>query len=246
MTPLLFALLAFAAPVAMPPAPSDYVTDKAGVLSMTTASILEQRLRQFEKETSSQVLVYLDKRLPEGTTLEEFTQKTAESWGAGRKERDNGAVVFVFTDERAARIEVGYGLEGDVPDAIASRILREKVLPPFGKGDYDAGVTAGVDALIAATRGEYKAEPTRPAGGRRGGTIPWPLIFILVFFVLPALFGRRRRRYWYMGGGGWGGGGFGGFGGGWGGGGFGGGGGGGGGFSGGGGSFGGGGASGRW
>jgi len=246
MTHALFLVLAFAAaPFAVPPVPTDYVTDKAGVLSVTTAALLEKKLEAFEEETSTQVLVYVDHKLPEGTTLEEFTQRTAESWGAGRKKEDNGAVLFVFSDEHAARIEVGYGLEGDLPDAIASRILREKMVPSFSKGDYDAGVTAGVDAVLAATKGAYKGQPKQQPARRQRREIPWPLIFILVFFVLPALFGRRRRRYWYMGGGGWGSGGFGGWGGG-GFGGFGGGGGGGGGFSGGGGSFGGGGASGSW
>jgi len=155
----------------------------------------------------------------------------------GQKDRRNGLVLFVFPGSRAARFEVGYGLEGALPDAMASRILREEAIPSFKTGDYQAGVTKAVEAAIAATKGEYKGKGPSPRPvRRRGGGIPIPLLIVLLVFVVPLLFGGRRG--FFFGGpfGGFGGGGFGG----------GGGGGGGGGFSGGGGSFGGGGASGDW
>ncbi len=147
----------------------------------------------------------------------------------------------MFPQSRAARIEVGYGLEGALPDVVASRILRNEAIPRFSRGDFDGGVRAAVEAAMEATRGEYKGTGRR-LSGRTGRGIPGWVVPLLLFFVLPLVFsglglGGGRRRYWYIGGGGWGGGGFGG---GWGGG------GGGGGFSGGGGSFGGGGASGSW
>jgi uncharacterized protein len=227
-----------AAPV--PPAPTAFVTDKAGVLSPATRNALEERLRNFEAETSNQFLVYLEPRLPEGTTLEEYTVAAARAWRAGQKARNNGLVLFVFPQSRRARFEVGYGLEGALPDALAGRILENDAIPRFREGDWDGGVLAAVDGAIAATKGEYKGAGRRPAR-RRGEGFPFWLVFLILFLVLPALFGglgaggARRGRYWYIGGGGWGGGG-------WGGGGF----PGGGGFSGGGGSFGGGGASGSW
>jgi uncharacterized protein len=134
---------------------------------------------------------------------------------------------------------VGYGLEGALPDATASQILRNEVVPRFSAKDWEGGVLAGVDAAIAATKGEYRGTGRRRAPPRRSTRsegIPWPVILFVLFVVVPILLGRRRFPYFFIGGGGFGSGGFGGFGGGSGGG----------GFSGGGGSFGGGGASGRW
>jgi uncharacterized protein len=243
-----FALLALAAGVllagtapalgpAVPPAPTRFVTDNAGALSADTAARLERTLRDFEDTTSNQFLVYTESSVPENTTLEEYTVACAQAWKAGQKERKNGMILFVFPKSRKVRLEVGYGLEGAMPDALANRIVEEEVLPRFKSDDFDGGITAGVSAAIAATKGEYQGTGSRRERTRKNGGIPWWLIFIIFFFVLPSIFGRRRRGFWYLGGGGFG---RGGFGGGWGGG------GGGGGFSGGGGSFGGGGASGSW
>lgn len=231
----------------VPPAPTRFVTDGARVLSPDAWARLEQRLEGFEKETSNQFLVYTESRVPDGTTLEEYTVACAQAWKAGQAQRKNGMILFVFPDSRKVRLEVGYGLEGAMPDALARRVLDEQVLPRFRSGDYGGGIAAGVEGAIAATKGEYKG--TGATQGQKKGRneipIPFPLVLLLLllffFVILPAARGGRRGKYWYMNSGGWGGGGFGGgFGG------FGGDGGGGGGFSGGGGSFGGGGASGDW
>ncbi len=237
---LLSSAVAGASGPAVPPAPTRFVTDKAGVLSAATSARLEQTLESFEKETSNQFLVYTESVVPEGTTLEEYTVACSQAWKAGQAQRKNGMILFVFPQSHKVRLEVGYGLEGAMPDALARRVLEEQVLPRFRAGDYDGGITAGVEAAIAATKGEYKG--TGSTQGRKKGRdeipIPFPLflliLFLVFFVILPAARGGRRGRYWYLGGGGFGGGGFGG--------GF----GGGGGFSGGGGSFGGGGASGSW
>ncbi len=213
------------------------MTDRAGVLSAATVEALERRLTAFEAETSNQVLVYVEPSLPEGTTLEEYTVAAGRAWAVGQKGRNNGAVLFLFPRSRAARLEVGYGLEGALPDALAGRIVRDEAVPRFARGDWDGGVTAAVEAVVAATKGEYRGTG-RPAGRSRPSTrrgVPFSLILFVAFVVLSRLLAGRRRGYWSFGPpGGFGG--FGGFGGG----------GGGGGFSGGGGSFGGGGASGRW
>jgi uncharacterized protein len=246
---LLAGALAAAGPT-VPPAPTRFVTDKAGVISPDVTARLESRLADFERETSNQFLVYTETTVPDGTTLEEYAVACAQAWRAGQAQRKNGMILFVFPGSRKARLEVGYGLEGAMPDALARRVLDEQVLPRFRAGDYGGGISAGVSAAIAATRGEYKGTG-RTRGARGSSGLPVSLLFaiLLVFFgIVSTFFGRRRGGYSYIGGGGWGsGGGFGGFGGGGGGcGGLGGGGGGGGGFSGGGGSFGGGGASGDW
>ncbi|HLF55627.1 MAG TPA: TPM domain-containing protein [Thermoanaerobaculia bacterium] len=228
----------------LPPAPGRWVTDEAGVLSRAAASAIDLQLEAFEKEQGTQILVAIFRKLPEDQALEDWTQRVAQAWRVGRAEHDDGAVLFVFVDDRELRIEVGYGLEGALTDLESKAILEEVLIPQLREGDWDGGVAAAADAMIEAVRGEY-----RPATGasyrRRGRVPPGQLLFfafvVFLFVVLSSRFGRRGR--WRSGN--WGGGGFGG--GRWGGGGFGGGGfGGGGGFSGGGGSFGGGGASGRW
>ncbi len=241
------ALLAFAVPAAgqsPPPAPVRYFNDYAAVVDPRTADRLDEKLRAFDQQTSSQVLVAVFPELP-SESLEDFTVRTAEAWKAGRKELDNGVVLFVFVKNRKVRMEVGYGLEGALPDATAKRIIDEKITPSFREGKYAAGLEAGVDAILAATRGEYTAPPP-PKPIPDWVYLLVPLAFVLLNwwlfnrtqkgrYVTYSGAGRRGgRAIWYGGGGGWGGGG-----GGWGGS-------GGGGFSGGGGSFGGGGASGSW
>lgn len=237
----------------IPAKPARYVTDRAGVLGPGGPERLNEKLAQFERDTSNQILVWIDTRVPEGFTLEDFTVRAAQKWGAGQKKTDNGAILFVFTEDRKVRIEVGYGLEGAIPDAIARRIIDGAIVPRFRQGDFAGGVTAGAEALMAAAKGEYKGTG-RTNGDQRGGgqvasCLPWIIIFG-IFFVIPWFMRRSRAFRTHTGSGWWsGGGGFpmifgGGGGGGWGGGGgFG---GGGGGFSGGGGGFGGGGASGSW
>ncbi len=236
---LLFATAAAAQ--SPPPVPTQYVTDTAGVLPADAEASLNARLKAFDEQTSNQILVAIFPSLP-SASLEDFTVRTAQAWRAGRGKLDNGVVLFVFIGDRKVRLEVGYGLEGALPDITAHRIIEEQITPRFRTGDYAGGVDAGVTAIIAATKGEYKAEP-RPVAGTSSGLNGWTILFIII--VLMIMFrgggggGRTYGRRGYRGGGfipipmGWGGGG--------GGGGF-----GGGGFSGGGGSFGGGGASGSW
>lgn len=233
---LVFAFAGVAAGPAVPPMPTRFVTDKAGVIPPDVAAGLEERLRSFERDTSNQFLVYTEPTVPEGTTIEEYTVACAQAWKAGQKQRKNGMILFVFPLSRKVRLEVGYGLEGAMPDALAHRVIDEQVLPRLRTGDYGGGITAGVTAAIAATKGEYvgTGRTRREADGRSDGRSGPHLLTILFFVALFLLSLRWRIPFFFIGGGGFGsGGGFGG-------------GGGGGGFSGGGGSFGGGGASGSW
>jgi uncharacterized protein len=249
---LLLTVAGLAAPTIeeqLPPKPDKYVTDRAGILGEEKVNALSRKLEQFERDTSNQILVWIDRKIPESFTLEDFTVRAAEKWGAGQAKTDNGAVLFVFVDDRKLRIEVGYGLEGVLPDITARRIIEEEIVPRFRANDYPGGVEAGVDAMIAATKGEYKGTGTtvdersrRRRGGNALGGCAMPLLLFALFFLVFPLMARRRRWRTFGGNGWWTGGGWGGFGGGgggWSGG-------GGGGFSGGGGSFGGGGASGSW
>jgi uncharacterized protein len=254
----LLALALAAAPSARaqsppPAAPARYFNDDAGVVSPEAASRLELKLQAFDQQTSSQIVVAVFPELP-SPSLEDFTVRTAQAWRVGRKKLDNGVVLFVFVKDRKIRIETGYGLEGALPDATAHRIIEERIAPAFRTGDYAGGLEAGVDAIMAATRGEYTASPAPAGGGSASGGFgsSFFLVLFVLFIVIAMSRANRRgrtygRRGWYGGGPWWwGGGSGGGFGGGSFGGGGGGGWGGGGGFSGGGGSFGGGGASGSW
>ncbi len=206
-----------------------YATDLSGTLSADQLSQLDQLLSSFDKTTSTQVVVLMISSL-NGDDIEEYSLRVAEANKVGKKGKDNGALLLVARNDRKARIEVGYGLEGALPDALAGQIIRREIGPHFRQGDYYGGLRAGVEAIMSATKGEYKAEPSSQTGRK---TPPF-LIVVIVIAVIILRLTRRRSRGIFWGGGPWIGGG-----GGWGGG-------SGGGFSGGGGSFGGGGASGSW
>jgi uncharacterized protein len=148
-------ILLLLAAIALPPKPTHYVTDRAGVLK--NAGALDAKLANFERQTSDQVLVYVDRHLPPNTTIEEMGSEAMRQWGVGQKGKDNGAILFVFTGDRKMRIEVGYGLEASLTDAKSKRITSTVIKPEFQHGDFDAGINKGVDAMLATVRGEpYK------------------------------------------------------------------------------------------
>ena len=140
----------------VPAKPARYVEDQAGVLPGPVQQRLLQRLDAYERETSGQIVVAVYKRLPEAAELSDYASRVFKAWQIGQQGRDNGVLVLVFTEDRKIRIEVGYGLEGAIPDALAKRIIEDDMTPRFRNGDYAGGVEAGVDALIAASKGEYK------------------------------------------------------------------------------------------
>jgi uncharacterized protein len=216
----------------IPPAPADWVTDRADFLSPQAVTELDARLGRYAETTSHQILVYVD-HTTGGVPIEDWAVKAFQRWKVGRKGIDDGLVLFIFKDDHRLRIEVGYGLEDRVPDVLASRIINDDMVPKIRAGDADGAVRAAIDDL------------TRLAGGGGHGRVehPYPvwayglalilgLVFLGFMFTHPALAAiilassGRRGGGWGGGGGGWGGGG--------------------GGFSGGGGSSGGGGASGSW
>jgi len=221
------------------PALSGRVNDLAEVLSPDVERTLEGRLEAYEASTGHQLAVLTVASL-DGDPIEDFAIRVVEAWKLGRTEADDGVLLLVAVDDRKMRIEVGYGLEGAIPDLLASRIIREVLTPAFRQGDFDGGISRALDLLQRAAQGEAVRLPGRGATGGPAPGISWlPLLFIVLMVVLRVVgggssaLGRRGFRRGGFGYGGFGGGGFGG-------------GGGGGGFSGGGGSFGGGGASGGW
>jgi len=236
------ALLLASAPLmaAFPPAPAlkQRVNDYAGMISPQARQQIEQKLAALEAEDGTQIAILTVPSL-EGEPIEEFSIRVAEAWKLGDEKRDNGVLLIVSKGDRKVRIEVGYGLEGTLTDLESGRIIRGVIQPAFKSGDFDAGFTGAADALVAAVKGEYKAEPKKGDKDKPSALVV--LIILAVLFFYLRMFGGRHHGGPFVSGGfpgpGGGiftsGGGSGGFGGG-------------GGFSGGGGGFGGGGASGDW
>lgn len=221
----------------IPPAPAAYFNDYANVVSPGTVAQLNQTLENFERQSSDQIVVAVFPKLQSDSDVADYCVRVFRAWGVGQKDKNNGAVLFVFVQDHKLFLQTGYGLEGVLPDALCKRIIDEQITPRFKAGDFDGGLAAGVAAILAATKGEYKGTGRTVAEHHQGSGIG-TIILIVAVILLVILRSRSYRsggiQYW---GGGWSGGGSSGWGGG---------GGGGGGFSGGGGSSGGGGAGGSW
>jgi uncharacterized protein len=216
-----------------------YATDLTGTLSNQEITGLSSQLQEFDDSTSTQIVFLMIPAL-DGYPIERFAIETAKKNKIGTKENSNGVLFLVSKNDRKMRIEVGYGLEGALPDALAGSIIRNEVAPKFRSGNFREGIIAGLSAIILATKGEYteKRKRTRDDDDEGIGFPIYLIIFILIMIfgrgrgggILPLILlgglgGSRSRGGGFSGGGG----GFGG-----------------GGFSGGSGSFGGGGASGGW
>ena len=213
------------------------VHDEAKVLSAPFVAQLEQVLKAHEDSTSNQIAVLIVPSL-QGEVMEEYTLRVAEKWQLGQAKNDNGVLLFIAINDRKARIEVGEGLEGPLPDAICNQIIRNELAPYFRQDNYEGGVLASVNAITKSIAGEYH-QVSAPVQKRktRGGSLLSTIIILIIIIVISSFRNRGGRGGGFYGGG-WYGGGFGGRSGG--GGGF------GGGFSGGGGGFSGGGSSGSW
>ncbi len=215
------------------------INDYAGILEPAEENVLEEMFANFEKKTSSQLVLLTIKSL-EGETIEDYSIRLTEQkdWKIGQKGLDNGVILLISMKERKLRIEVGYGLEGALTDLKSSYIIRKLIVPSFKKGEYYKGVLRGVTTIIGIVSKEYDISPEELKKFKKKkneNQMSSLIVFLIIFFVfvLPALTGKRgkggRSVFWGggLGGGGSSGGGFGG-------------------FSGGGGSFGGGGSSGGW
>src|SRR5690606_18881240 len=231
----------------LPEAPNHLVTDYTGTLSRSEIQTLERKLLAFEDTTSTQIAVVLV-RTTDGYDVADYAVRLGQKWGVGGKKYNNGVILLAALEDRTVTIQTGYGMEGTLPDIIAHRIIQNEIRPNFSRQQYYQGLDAATNAIIAYTKGEYKADPRDRR--EKGEGVPIMLIVIIAIVII-SLFSKGRgggrgvmtgRRGWDVcwwallsGMGRGGGGGSGGFGGG------------GGGFGGfGGGGFGGGGASGRW
>lgn len=138
---------------------SGRVNDRAGLLSPETAAALEQKLAAFERDQSTQIVVLTIPSL-QGDDIDQFAIRAAEQWKIGQAGKDNGVLLILAQAEHKVRIEVGMGLQGVLPDITASRIIRDVMRPHLKNGDFNQGISAGTDAIISATKGEFKAAPT--------------------------------------------------------------------------------------
>jgi len=215
-----------AAETPIPPSPTEWVTDNANFLSPATVSSLNARLAAYEQRTGHQVIVYVAPTTGD-TPLEDWTVRAFAKWKVGRKGLDDGLALFLFPQDRKVRIEVGYGLEPIVTDAIASRVINEVLVPKIRAGQADEAVTAGVDTLtkvIDRQPGEFP--PPQPHGegtpANPVAAVFWGIVGILIlgfflthprlalYFLMAIMSGGGGTYRGGGGGGGWSGGGFGG------------------------------------
>jgi uncharacterized protein len=188
-----FALTNLCSAEVIPPRPAGYFNDYAGVVPKESALRFNEQLAQFERETSNQVLVAVFRKMETDSSIEDFTQRIAQAWGAGKKDQKNGAVLFVFIEDRKMYIQVGYGLEGTLPDATAFDITERHIKPHFKNNDYEGGLATGIDLICKAIRGEYTgAGKTQLEEKSRSGSGHGLLIFIICVVIF--LFVLRRRR----------------------------------------------------
>jgi uncharacterized protein len=174
------------------------VNDHAGVLSPAQDQALDARLLQLERDTSSQLVVYVDHRLPPDTTIEELGSQAIRTWGVGQKGKDNGAILFLFIDDHKMRIEVGYGLEPTLTDAKCRSITSQVIKPLLQAGNTAGAIEKGADAIAAVIRGSGFHGNGRTAAPKEtafdGSDFGWIFGIVLVFGGLAGLIAFLVRR----------------------------------------------------
>ena len=184
----------------IPPAPTARVTDLPGMLSPGAASDLDAMIRDFETRTGHQALVYIG-RSTEPTSLEEWAVRAYEAWGVGGKGKNDGIVLFVMAEDKKVRVEVGYGLEGDLPDAVAGQIIANTIVPNLKAGKNDEAIRAGMTALLGAAEGKGAQPPPggQPLRKSEGpGCLGWIVISILAAIFLYILITNPSLAIWLL------------------------------------------------
>jgi len=160
-----------------------HVHDEAKLLSQHTVDEVERQLSVYEDSTSNQIAILIINSL-DGEVLEEYALRVAEKWKLGQKDKDNGVLLLIAVDDHKMRIEVGYGLEGVLTDALTSRIIRNELAPKFRKDDFDAGIISAVNAIIAAIGGEYTAADSGESATEELGMKERILLGLFIFGIL--------------------------------------------------------------
>jgi uncharacterized protein len=180
-----------------PGSPTGYVNDFAGILNAEVKTTLESQLTQFTKDTSSEISVVTITNLGDDT-IENYANELFREWGIGTKEKNNGVLLLISKEDRELRIEVGYGLEGVLPDALANQIIRNDITPLFKQENYDDGVISGVQKIIDATKGEYVATPEKKKG--ISGNVLEVLFFVFIFGFNILVSILAPSKSWWLGG----------------------------------------------
>ena len=191
----LFAGAAWCGAETIPPAPARYFNDYAGLVPAATGDELNRQLEQYERASSNQLVVAIFPTMESGSSVEDYTVRVAQAWKVGQAGKNNGAVLFAFMREHKLYLQVGYGLEAVLTDAIASQIIQDELKPAFRAGHYEAGLRAAVAAMIAATKGEYQGNGGTHADGRSaGGHSPVSVLFVLFVIVVVVINVIRQAR----------------------------------------------------
>lgn len=200
---LLFGAAGLGAAEKIPPKPAGYFNDYANVVPKEKALALNEKLAQFERETTNQVVVAVYRKMESDSDIADYTRRVAESWKVGQGEKRNGAVLFVFVEDRKMFIDVGYGLEGALPDVTAFDITERHIKPRFRGGDYAGGLDEGIDLILKAIRGEYKGDGStvreKSRSNASSGCGPLGFIIMLIIVLTIIRLGRRRGGYGYTG-----------------------------------------------
>lgn len=173
------------------PNPPRLVNDYADVLSADQEAQLERKLVAYDDSTSNQVAIVTIKTL-NGYPIEEYALRLFRSWQIGNKTTNNGALILAVIDDRQIRIEVGYGLEGAVPDITANQIIRNDIAPSFREGDYYEGLDKASESIIKAAAGEYKAPAGyRDRNGKTGKGIGGMVLAMIILIIVLSNINRR-------------------------------------------------------
>jgi uncharacterized protein len=165
-----------------PGKPTGLVNDFAGVLSSDQKSQLESKLESFRNQTSNEIAIVTIPTLGD-TPIEDYANQLFREWGIGSKENNNGILILAAINDHQLRIEVGYGLEGAVPDLLTKQIQEQEIIPSFKNGNYAEGLNKGVDALMQASQGEYTGNNQDSVPQISTGMIIFILIFVFQFLV---------------------------------------------------------------
>jgi len=186
-----------------PGKPTGFVNDYVGLLSAEQKSALETKLDQFAQETSNEIAVAIIDSLGNDETIETYAVKLFEDWGIGSAKNDNGLLFLIAVSDRQMRLEVGYGLEGALPDLTAYQIINNILSPAFKNGEYYSGLNQAIEAAMAATRGEY--EPVASSKKLNFlSNLSVDIILFLIFFIFSLLSALHRylakSKHWWEGG----------------------------------------------
>lgn len=178
-----------------PGKPTGFVNDFANVLTVDQKTSLENTLSNFQKETSNEISIVTIPTL-NNEPIESYANTLFREWGIGGKDRNNGVLILAAIDDRKLRIEVGYGLEGALPDLLTKQIQENEIVPSFKDGNYANGLQKGVTAVMQATQGEYQN-----SSQQKNSSIPTELIFFILFFGAQVIFAiLAPTKSWWLGG----------------------------------------------